>query len=126
MNCVVSPVIVNSNTICAVNITTQSMSLLLLMCTCHVISDLMMICIATSEIMSVYNIMNCSNFIIGGDMNTSFKRVSSNYTKHLYYICKHDFEGNNVCYTFTSSVDNCTHIIDHFLLNNGIFDHMLE
>ena len=30
------------------------------------------------------------------------------------------------CYTFTSPVDNGTHIIDHFQLNNGLFDHMLE
>ena len=37
-----------------------------------------------------------------------------------------DFEGNNVCYTFTSPVVNGTHIIDHFLLSNGLFDHMLE
>ena len=85
--------------------------------------------------MSVCNIMNCSNFITGGDLNTSFKHVSSNFTKHLNYICEHesikpciDFEGNNVCYTFTSHVDNGTqcHIIDHFPLNNGLFDHMLQ
>ena len=37
-----------------------------------------------------------------------------------------DFEGNNVCYTFTSPVDNGTHVIDHFLLTNGLFAHMLD
>ena len=59
--------------------------------------------------------------------------MSSNLTKQLNYICEHesikpciDFEGNNVYYTFTSPVDNGIHIIDHFLLNNGLFDHMLE
>ena len=77
--------------------------------------------------------MNCSNFIIGGDLNTSVKRVSSNFTKYLNYIYQQesikpciDFEGNKVCYTFTSPVDNGTHNIDHFLLNNGLFDQMLE
>ena len=76
------------------------------MCTCHVISDLMMIyiyCDILSEIMSLCNVMNCSNFIIGSDLNTTFKLVHSNFTKHLNYICEHesikpctDFEGNNV------------------------------
>ena len=86
-----------------------------------------------SEMLSACNIMYCSNFIIGGHLNTSFKRESSNFTKHLNYICEHesinpciDFEGNNVCYTFTCPVDNGTHIIDQFLLNDGLFDHMLE
>ena len=53
--------------------------------------------------------------------------------KHLNYMCEHesikpciDFEGNNVRYTFASPMDNGAHIIDHFLLNNGLFDHMLE
>ena len=100
---------------------------------CDVRSNDGMYCEIFSKIMSVCNVMNCSNFIIGGDLNTSFKRLSSNFTKHLNYICEHesikpciDFEGNNVCYTSTSPVDNGTHIIDHFLLINGLFDHMLE
>lgn len=135
LNCIVSPVIMNSNRICAVNITRQSMSLLLfnvyMPCDTRCNDDLY--CNILTEIMSTCNIMNCSNFIIGGDMNTSFNRVSSNFTKHLNYICERetikpciDFEGHNVCYTFTSPVDNGTHVIDHFLLNNGLFDHMLE
>ena len=33
---------------------------------------------------------------------------------------------NNVLYTFTSLVDNDPHDIDHFLLNNGLFDYVLE
>ena len=100
---------------------------------CGIISNDDIYCDIFSEIMSVCNVMNCSNFIIGGDLNTSFKRVSSNFMKHLYYICEHesikqcvDFEGSNVCYIFASRVDNGTHIIDHFQLNNGLFDHMLE
>ena len=47
-------------------------------------------CDILSEIMSVCNVMNSSNFIIGGDLNTYFKRVSSNFTKHLNYICEHE------------------------------------
>ena len=84
---------------------------------CDIRSNDDMYCDILSEIMSVCNIMNCSNFIIGGDLNTSFKLVSSNFTKH--YICEHksskpciDFEGNDMCYTFTSPVDNYTHVID--------------
>ena len=32
----------------------------------------------------------------------------------------------NFCYTFTSPMDNATHVNDHFLLNNGFFDHILD
>ena len=42
--------------------------------------------------------MNCSNFIIGGELNTSFQRTPS----------------------------NCIHVIGHVLLNNGLFEHMLD
>ena len=135
MKCIVSPVIMKSNRTCAVNITTQIISLLLfnVYMPCDIISNDDMYCDSLSEIMSVGNVMNCSNFIIGSDLNTSFKRVSSNFTNHLNYIYKHEtikpcigIEGNNVCYTFTSPVDNGTHIIDYFLLNNKYFDHMLE
>ena len=76
--------------------------------------------------MSVYNTVNCSNFIIGGDLSTSFDRMSLVFMKHLNDICEHescksyiDFEGNTICYTFSSAVDNDTHINDHVLLNNG-------
>ena len=34
--------------------------------------------------------------------------------------------GNTVCYTYTSPLDNGTNIIDNVLLNDRLFDHMLE
>ena len=82
MKCIVSPVIMNSNRTCAVNITTQSMSLLLfnVYMPCDIRSNDDMYCDILGEIVSACNIVNCSNFIIGGDLNTSFKRVSSNFT----------------------------------------------
>ena len=53
-------------------------------------------------VMRVCNILDCSNFIIGDDLNTSFQCVSSNLTKRLNYICDDEsikpcigFEGNN-------------------------------
>ena len=76
------PVIVNSNGIGAVNITTQSTSLLLYNAymPCDIRSNDDLYCDMFSEIMSVCNIMNCSimncsNFNIGGDLNTSFQRA---------------------------------------------------
>ena len=79
-----SPAIMESNRICAVNLTTQSMSLLLfnVHMSCDKRSNDYVSCHILNEIMSVSNVMNCFNFIIGGDLNISFKRVSSNFTKN--------------------------------------------
>ena len=101
---------------------------------CDIIYNDDLYCDIFSEIMSVCSIMNCSSFIIGGDLNTSFQHVSSNLAKYLnHIICDNvsikpciDFEGNNVCHTFTSPLNNCTRVIDNFLLNNILFDHMLD
>ena len=100
----VSPVIMNTNRICAVSITTHNMSLLLfnMYMPCKIRDNDGLYCDIFSEVMRVCNILDCSNFIIGDDLNTSFQCVSSNLTKRLNYICDDEsikpcigFEGNN-------------------------------
>ena len=135
LNGKVMPIIMNSNRICAVQVSLQSVTVLIfnVYMPCDVRSNDNELVEIYGEIISKCNEMDCSNFIIGGDLNTCMKRTDSFFTKHLHYICDTEymkpcsnFNNQNIKYTFTSPVDHGTHVIDHFLVNNGLFNYITE
>ena len=85
------------------------------------------------EIMAKCVELDSSNIIVGGDMNTNLQRVNSNFTRQLKWLCEVDsftpcidFVDSKIKYTFTSPVDHGTHTIDHLLVNDGLFNSVLE
>ena len=85
------------------------------------------------EIMAKCVELGSSNIIVGGDMNTNLQRVNSDFTRQLKLLCEVDsftpcidFVDSKIKYTFTSPVDHGTHTIDHLLVNDGLFNSVLE
>lgn len=135
LNCKVVPIIMSSNRICAVQVTLQSMVLIIfnVYMPCDDGKNNELYIDILNEITSKCNELGCFNFIIGGDFNTNFKRTKSNFTKHLNFVCENEhlypciYSKNSIVpYTFTSPVDQGKHIIDHFLVNKGMVCNILE
>ena len=61
------------------------------------------------------------------------QRANSDFTRQLNLLCEVDnftpcidFVDSKINYTFTSPVDHGTHTIDHLLVNDGLFNSILE
>ena len=85
------------------------------------------------EIMAKCVELGSTNIIVGGDLNTNLQRTNSDFNRQMKLICDADnftpcidFVDSKIKYTFTNPVDHGTHIIDHFLINDGSFYTVLD
>ncbi len=83
----------------------------------------------STTLLSKCNELDCSDFIIGGDLNTNLHRDYSTFTKYLKDVCAAEnlkmcsaYRNQSVNYTYTSPADNTTFTIDHFLVIDSMFN----
>ncbi len=125
----VYPIATSSKRICAVKVVMDSM--------CFIVYNVYMPCDSPNnlnefvstwdEILSTCDIVQCNNFIIGGDLNTSLDRSNSGFTQYLLniverehlYLCIND-NVSDIDFTFTSPVNHSNHTIDHFIVNSAL------
>ena len=135
LNAKVTPILMHSNRVCAVQISIGLTNIIVfnVYMPCDTGANSGMYSEILQEIMAKCVELGSSNIIVGGDMNTNLQRVNSDFTRQLKLLCEVDsfipcidFVDSKIKYTFTSPVDHGTHTIDHLLVNDGLFNSVLE
>ena len=131
----VTPILMHSNRVCAVQISIGLTNIIVfnVYMPCDTGANSGLYSEILQEIMAKCVELGSSNIIVGGDMNTNLQRVNSDFTRQLKWLCEVDsftpcidFVDSKIKYTFTSPVDHGTHTIDHLLVNDVLFNSVLE
>ena len=136
LNCKVYPVQMTSSRICAVKLVLQQRTYLLfnVYMPCDVRKNFSEYASILDETRNICQQLNVSNYVLGGDFNTSFSRHSSAFTNHIKHVmeeenmyCCLSHEKANINYTFVNPADvNSRHVIDHFFVNHDLYGAVMD
>lgn len=129
---IISPIEVQSNRACGITVDVNGSELLIfnVYMPCDTETDSHNVeefNIILCEIKSMCELTNAELIIIGGDFNTSFKRIRSLHTASLMsfvnengLVCGSDHPVSNVDFTFESKIDGTRSVLDHFLFSESL------
>ena len=130
LNAVVTPVTTLSNKrVCAAKVCTAAYEFILfnvyMPCDSH--DNFNEYVTVWDDIISTCDQNHINNIIIGGDLNTSMARPNSTFTQYLrgfvhkeQFYLSDDSQVSDVNYTYLCPVNNTTHTIDHFIVNDAL------
>ena len=140
ISCQVVPISVplNIKRLCAVKICIDNVNILL--CCVYMPCDTESDHVNNNEFKDILNEISCiseanniDNIVIGGDLNTDFKRVNSLHTKSLFSFVEHHtmkcglhFEYSHVDYSYESKSNHSRSLVDHFVITENLFCNIVD
>ncbi len=129
LNAKVTPIVMSTNRVCAVSVCMDSFEFILfnVYMPCDNVTNIDEYTSVWNEIIDVCDKSHINNVVIGGDLNTCITRNNSPHTQYLLnllnteqlHICDNS-ELSQVDYTYLCPVNHSKHVIDHFIVNNGL------